>query len=135
MRSTIEVTKRRELLIYSAQMSTDELLGDPDLLRLDANGHVAADLKSGSGGSGDEDDVRLKKHSGVQLALRTDILEHPGFASTRRRFTWNVRGEEDVYDLKAPQAAGSPGTMWSTTQDAPARARHMTNRTGATTPA
>src|SRR6185312_133047 len=43
---------RKEPLIYSARISADDLLGDPDLLRLEIGGYVAGDIKSGAGEEG-----------------------------------------------------------------------------------
>ncbi len=40
---------RREPLIYSGRLSDAELLGVPDLLRLEDGGYVAIDSKSGAG--------------------------------------------------------------------------------------
>ena len=41
--------QRGEPLIYSARITADDLLGDPDLLRREGDGYVAGDIKSGSG--------------------------------------------------------------------------------------
>ncbi len=43
--------------------------------RREGDGYVAGDIKSGSGEEGQDDDAKLKKYYGVQLALYTDILE------------------------------------------------------------
>ena len=72
---TTEAMRNGVPLIYSARIAESGLLGDPDLLRKEAGGYVAGDIKSGSGEEGDEDNRRPKKHYGVQLALYTDILE------------------------------------------------------------
>ena len=60
-----EAMQRGEPLIYSARITADDLLGDPDLLRREGDGYVAGDIKSGSGEYGDGDDAKLKKHYGV----------------------------------------------------------------------
>ena len=55
---TREAMERREPLIYSGRIHADDLLGEPDLLRLEDDGYVAGDIKSGSGEEGGEDDPR-----------------------------------------------------------------------------
>ncbi len=55
---TNEAMQRGAPLIYSARISADDLLGDPDLLRREGNGYIAGDIKSGSGEEGDDDNVR-----------------------------------------------------------------------------
>lgn len=132
---TFEAMQRGEPLIYSARMSADELLGDPDLLRLEGDGYVAGDIKSGSGEYGDDDNAKLKKHYGVQVALYTDILERKGLASSRRPFIWDVHGEEVRYDLEEPQGKRDPWTMWGVYQDALSQAQHIVGKTKQTDPA
>lgn len=39
---------RREPLIFGGRLAIDELLGEPDLLRLENGGQVAVDIKSGA---------------------------------------------------------------------------------------
>ena len=78
--ATREAIARREPLIYSGRLSVHELLGEPDLLRLESGGYVAIDIKSGAGreSAEGEEEGRLRRHYGVQLALYTDILEQMG---------------------------------------------------------
>ncbi len=122
-RLTLEAMQRGESLIYSGRIASDDLLGDPDLLRKEGIGYVAGDIKSGSGEEGPEDDAELKKHYGVQLSLYTDILERKGLASSRKPFVWDIHGEEVAYDLDAPQGKRNPTTMWTIYQDTLAQAR------------
>ena len=126
---TLDAMERGEPLIYSARITADDLLGDPDLLRRAGNGYVAGDIKSGSGEYGDGDDAKLKKHYGVQLALYTDILERRGRASSKRPFVWDVHGEEVTYDLEEPQGERNPWTMWEIYQDALARSQRIVAQT------
>jgi predicted RecB family nuclease len=48
-RRTFEAMQRGEPLIYSARITADDPLGDPDLLRREGDGYVVGDIKSGSG--------------------------------------------------------------------------------------
>ncbi len=134
-RQTFEAMQRGEPLIYSARITADGLLGDPDLLRREGEGYVAGDIKSGSGEYGDGDDAKLKKHYGVQLSLYTDILERRGLASSRRPFVWDIHGEEVTYDLEEPQGKRNPWTMWEVYQEALARAQRIVAQTDRTAPA
>ncbi len=119
---TLEAMAERVPLIYSGRISADDLLGDPDLLRLEGESYIAGDIKSGGGEEGFEDAAKLKKHYGVQLALYTDILERKGLSAGRRPFVWDVHGEEMTYDLSEPQGTRNPWTVWelyeSTLEDA-----------------
>ncbi len=134
-RGTFEAMQRGEPLIYSARITADDLLGDPDLLRREGGGYVAGDIKSGSGEHGDGDDVRLKKHYGVQLALYTDILERRGLSSSRCPFVWDIHGEEVAYDLEEPQGSRNPWTMWGVYQETLSLAQRIVAQTEQTTPA
>ena len=95
-RLTSEAMEHKAPLIYSGRISAADLLGDPDLLRLEGNKYVAGDIKSGSGEEGHEDSSKLKKHYGVQIALYTDILERKGLSASRRPFVWDIHGEEVI---------------------------------------
>ncbi|MCH8135032.1 MAG: TM0106 family RecB-like putative nuclease, partial [Proteobacteria bacterium] len=134
-RKTLEAMQRGEPLIYSARLSADDLLGDPDLLRREGDTYVAGDIKSGSGELGQDDDAKLKKHYGVQLALYTDILERKGLASSRRPFVWDIHGEEVTYDLEEPQGILNPKTLWEIYQSTLAQAQRIAAQTEKTDPA
>ena len=45
---TLEAIENKEPLIYRGRISAGDLLGEPDLLRLEEDGYVAGDIKSGS---------------------------------------------------------------------------------------
>jgi len=134
-RLTHEAMQRGEPLIYSARISADDLLGDPDLLRREGDGYVAGDIKSGAGEEGQDDDAKLKKHYGVQLALYTDILERRGFAASRCPFIWDVHGEEVTYDLEEPQGKRNPWTIWGIYEATLAQAQRIFAETERTSPA
>lgn len=101
---------RGDTLIYSGRLSVDELLGEPDLLRKEASGYVAIDIKSGGGleGGDDEEEGKPKKHYGVQLALYTEILERLGRSAGRYGYIYDVHGKEIPYQLDAPIGPKSP---------------------------
>lgn len=111
--ATREAIARREPLIYSGRLSVHELLGEPDLLRLEAGGYVAIDIKSGAGreAAGDEEEGSVRRHYGVQLALYTDILEQMGLSAGRVGYILDRHGEEVPYDLDAPQGPRTP-SLW-----------------------
>jgi predicted RecB family nuclease len=113
--ATREAILRREPLIYSGRLSVHELLGEPDLLRLEHSGYVAIDIKSGAGreGADPENEGSLRREYGVQLALYTDILIRMGIAAGRYGFIWDVHRAETRYDLDVPLGARSP-SLWET---------------------
>jgi uncharacterized protein len=100
--ATRAALERREPLIYSGRLSVDELLGEPDLLRLENGGYAAIDIKSGAGKEGaDEDDEegRPKKTYGVQIALYTDILLRMNLAAGRYGYILDAQRREHRYEL------------------------------------
>jgi len=104
---------RQAPLIYGARLSVHELLGEPDLLRREGDRYVAIDIKSGAGreAADEEDEGRLRRHYGVQLALYTDILEQMGLSAGRHGYIWDVKGQETRYDLTVPLGPRSP-CLW-----------------------
>ena len=137
-RLTREAMDRREPLIYGGRISVDDLLGDPDLLRLEGGRYVAGDIKSGSGeesGSGDDDDGKPKVHYAVQLALYTDVLSRLGLSAGRRAFVWDVHGREVTYDFDESFKIKKPTTLWHKYVDALAEARTTISQTQNTLPA
>jgi len=107
---TLEAIEKKEPLIYRGRISADDLLGEPDLLRLDEDGYVAGDIKSGAGEEGVADDRRPKKHYAVQLALYTDILERKGLSRKREPFVWDIHGDEVTYELDELTGKRNPTT-------------------------
>ncbi len=69
-----------EKLIYGGRIRTQDLFGEPDLLRKQDGGYTAGDIKSGAGleGINEDTDGKPKRHYSVQLALYTDILRTIG---------------------------------------------------------
>ncbi len=134
-RLTWDAMRRGDPLIYSGRISADDLVGDPDLLRREGKGYVAGDIKAGAGEEGQEEDRKPKKHYAVQLALYTDILERRGLAVGRKPFVWDIRGDEVIYDLDAPQGQRNPTTLWQMYQETLAQARGTMARSEKTLPA
>lgn len=96
-RLTMEAISRGEPLIYGGRIRSGDLLGEPDLMRRQAGGYIAGDIKSGSGfedASDDLSDGKPKKHYAVQLGLYNDILEKMGVSAGRTPFIWDVHGRE-----------------------------------------
>ena len=125
-------------LIYGGRIRTGNLLGEPDILRLDDRlGYVAGDIKSGAGEEGDEDigTDKPKKHYAVQLALYTDILETIGLSKGRYPFVWDIHGEEVIYDLKAPQGPRTPQSLWGFYQEKLSQAEEIVSHPHTTLPA
>jgi predicted RecB family nuclease len=114
--ATREAIARNELLIYGGRLSAHELLGEPDVLRREAGGYVAIDIKSGAAleSDPDVDDApgKPKKSYGVQLALYTHILEHLGLSAGRHGYIWDVHGAEVRYELDTPVGPRSD-SLWA----------------------
>jgi predicted RecB family nuclease len=134
-RRTAEAMERGEALIYGGRIQADGLLGDPDLLRRDAAGYVAGDIKSGAGEEGPEDNSKPKAHYAVQLGLYTDILERKGLSAGRRAFVWDIHGQEVPYDFETPYGKRNPRTLWQDYEDALREAQAIANGTAKTLPA
>lgn len=131
-RRTLQAMQRGEGLIYGGRLETEDLLGDPDLLRREKVGYLPGDIKSGAGEEGPEEDRKPKKHYGVQLALYADILERLGLSAGRKGFIWDVHGEEVPYDLTAPKGVKTPKSLWDDYQAALFSARAILARRGGT---
>jgi uncharacterized protein len=139
--ATRDAIARQVPLIYSGRLSDDELLGVPDLLRLENGGYVAIDIKSGAGaefvpeeGSDDDAPSKPKKPYGVQLALYTDLLSRLGVSAGWYGYIWDVYGEEVRYDLMAPLGPRTP-SLWDLYLQARQAVGEALSRPGATRPA
>jgi predicted RecB family nuclease len=134
---TQEAIARGYRLIYAGRIRSGNLLGDPDLLRLQGDGYVAGDIKSGAGeeGANDSSEGRPKKHYAVQLAFYTDVLERMGMSAGRYPFIWDVHGDEVVYDLDAPQGTRHKQSLWQFYEDCLRQAGRIVSRREHTRPA
>jgi predicted RecB family nuclease len=134
---TTEALQQRVPLIYQGRIRAGDLLGIPDLLRLEGDKYAPIDIKSGRGEEGSDDDTEPtpKTHYAVQLALYVDILEQLGLSAGRHAYVWDIQGNEVLYDLSALYGKRSPRTLWNDYEDALAEARTILARTSATRPA
>ncbi len=91
-RLTFQAMERGDSLIYGGRIRAGNLLGEPDLLRMEDNGYVADDIKSGAGleGMSEESSGKPKKHYAVQLGLYTDILDQLGLSAGHKPFVWDL---------------------------------------------
>lgn len=110
---TMEAMVRGDNLIYGGRISTDDLLGEPDLLRKEEGGYVAGDIKSGAAEEGiaENEEGKPKKHYAAQLALYTDILERLGYAAGPQPFIWDIHGKEVIYKLDLPRGTRNPESL------------------------
>ncbi|MEJ2745543.1 MAG: PD-(D/E)XK nuclease family protein, partial [bacterium] len=136
-RITLEAMGRGDQLIYGGRIATDDLLGEPDLLRKCRSGYVAGDIKSGAGleGETDEADGKPKKQYAVQLSLYTDILERMGYSGGRTPFIWDIHGKEVEYDLDALHGKRNPVALWQVYCDTLTQARAIAAGNLSTLPA
>jgi uncharacterized protein len=136
-RATLDAMRAGTPLVYGGRLRHGDLVGEPDLLRLEGGGYVAGDVKSGRGeeGGDDEGPGRLKLHYAVQLALYTDLLERLGFSAGRRAFVWDVTGAEVTYAFDEPRGAKKPGTWWDAYRLHLDSAREIVERRETTRPA
>ena len=129
-RRTMEALGQRVPLIYQGRLRAGDLLGSPDLLRLEGDRYVPIDIKSGRGEEGGDDDTEPtpKPHYAVQLALYVDILEQLGLSAGRHAYVWDIQGHEVRYDFSQLYGKRDPRTLWQDYQDALADARPILAR-------
>ncbi len=134
---TLEAMDRKDPLIYGGRIKAGDLLGDPDLLRLENGRYIAGDIKSGAGEEGSEDEVTAKPkiHYAVQLAVYSDILRQLGRSTEAHAFVWDIRGEEVRYDFDGIYGKRDPHTLWQDYQDAIAEVRKIVSKSEETLPA
>ena len=114
-------------LIYGGRISSDDLVGEPDLLIRRGEGYIAADIKSGRGEEGDpdEDDPSLKLHYAVQVALYADVLSRLGSGTGHTAEVWDIKGKHVLYDLDTPRTSRGTETWWDRYLDVLASARSI----------
>ena len=116
---TLEAMRANVALIFHGRIESDDLAGEPDLLRLENGKYLPGDIKAGAGEEGDGEDRRPKKRYAVQLALYVDVLERLGFSDGKRRaFVWDVNDEDVPYDLMAAKGPRTPGSLWDDYEEA-----------------
>jgi len=134
---TREAMQNGTKLIYSGRISSDHLIGEPDLLRKEGNGYICGDIKSGSGLESENDlsESKLKTHYAVQLALYTDILERLGISGGPIPFVWDIHCREIKYDLNSQQSIRNPESWWVKYQNCLKEATQIVNHDLKTLPA
>jgi predicted RecB family nuclease len=134
---TLEAMDRKEPLIYSARIKSGDLLGEPDLLRLETGGYVAGDIKSGAGeeGGSDDEEGKAKIHYAVQLGVYSDILQQLGRSAGPRAFVWDIHGNEVPYKFDEAYGMRNSRTLWLDYQEALAGVRRIVSRAEDTLPA
>lgn len=136
---TREHMKAGTPLIYQGVIEHGDLLGIPDLLRVDEDGfYIPIDIKSGLGLEGIDDDIsggKLKSHYAVQLCLYSEILRKSGFASGNRGIILDIRGNEVLYELDLPRGARTPGSWTELYESIKEEVRLLLNNSASNTPA
>lgn len=134
-RATAAAMAARKPLIYRGCIRDGELLGTPDLLRLDDDGYVAGSIRSGAVDDGAEHPRTPRRGFAMQLALYTDILERMDLSAGRYGFVIDGRGDEIAYELDAPRGPRTALTLWQEYQKALALVREIVLGAGVTRPA
>lgn len=134
-RLTLEAMSQRTPLIYGGRIEDKELVGEPDLLRLNGDGYIAGDIKSGAGEEGEGDTASPKVHYAVQLGLYTDILQRKGLSGGFKAFIWDIHGNEVVYDFAEKHGIKNPRTMWQDYEECLDAAKVIVANNNATRPA
>lgn len=112
---TIEAMKAKTPLIYQGVLRYDNMLGIPDLLKIQPDGsYVPIDIKSGMGFDGGDDEEgepsKPKKHYAAQLCLYGDVLNRLGFSGSVRGKILDICQNEVEYDLSLPMGARTTDT-------------------------
>ena len=124
--ATLAAMRAGAALIYGGRITADDLLGEPDLLIRRDGHYIAADIKSGrgeTGGDEDEDDGKLKPHYAVQVALYADVLNRLGSGVGHVAEIWDIKGRHVAYDLDRPRHTRTEETWWDFYLDALAKVR------------
>ena len=126
-----------EKLIYGGRIRTQDLFGEPDLLRKQDGGYTAGDIKSGAGleGINEDTDGKPKRHYSVQLALYTDILRTMGVSGELEAFVWDINGQEVPYNLNVSRGPRTPDSMWQEYQSSLKHVQSIASREIKTLPA
>jgi len=114
---TTVAMKNKTPLIYQGVITSGELFGIPDLLKLMPDGqYMPIDIKSGKGFEGadqsDDEPGKPKKHYAVQLCLYSEVLINLGFAKDRIGSIIDISGNTVDYPLMGQQGLRNPLTWW-----------------------
>jgi len=116
-KKTIEAMNSKVPLIYQGVLMVDNIVGIPDLLRIDGDdNYIPIDIKSGKGMDGEDDssgkEGKPKKHYAVQLALYCDALNRLGFKNNKKGIIFDINAEETIYNLEDQIGARTIGSFW-----------------------
>jgi len=114
---TVAAMKNKAPLIYQGVLLYEDLVGIPDLLRLNSDGsYTPIEIKSGMGYAGaDEEngeDGKMKKHYAVQLALYVELLELLGFEHKNQGIILDIHRREADYNLDELINKTDKTTVW-----------------------
>ncbi|MBN2395306.1 MAG: TM0106 family RecB-like putative nuclease [Candidatus Atribacteria bacterium] len=106
-------------IIYGGRISTDLLVGEPDLLVKNDHEYLPGDIKSGSGleGESESSEGKPKLHYAIQMALYVDILQKLHYAKSRKSFIYDIHGRTIMYDLDNSKGRKSQLTWWEVYQN------------------
>lgn len=113
-------------VIVGGEIAEADLLGRPDLLRRDADGYLAGDIKLGTGGDGRAGVPRLRY--AVQVCLYSDILERMDRLSRPHGFIIDGNGETLEFALDV-NLGGSRGSLVDCYDEALEHARDIVDDT------
>jgi hypothetical protein len=144
-RQTLDAMNRREPLIYSARIKAGDLLGDPDLLRLETGGYVAGDIKSGAG---EEGGIGRRERKAENSLCGSAWCLHRHIAATNHEVThilpfriqalngryWSNNGQRSARTLTGSAAIDPTATLQRTPPAAVAHAVSSSGNTVANTP-
>lgn len=110
--ATLAAMSRGEPLIFGGRLTTDDKVGEPDLLQLDDDvGYLPGDIKSGGGFDGDAEHRKYKKTYAYQLAHYVDILKAKALGSGgATAFIIDGNATSVLYDLSLPQGVKNTQT-------------------------
>ncbi len=116
-KKTLEALNNKTPLIYQGVLQYENLLGIPDLLRLEPDGtYIPIEIKSGMGFAGVDEESgeggKMKKHYAVQLAFYVELLEILGFEHKNKGIILDVHKEEAVYNLNELLNQREKTTVW-----------------------
>lgn len=135
---TRKALKENIPLIYGGRLSTNDLVGEPDLLIKKEDGYIAGDIKSGSGMEGENhfSEGKLKLHYAIQLGLYIDILEQLNYScQSKISLIYDIHGKIITYHLEEQRKKYNQESWWKVYQQALSDVKKITEQKIITTPA
>jgi predicted RecB family nuclease len=135
--ATLDAIAARVPLIAGGRLRYREMVGEPDLLRLDDGAYIPVDIKAGGATDGGDDDTpgKPKLHYAVQLAFYVHLLEQLGVPTRRAGAILDIDGQDVPYALMEPRGPRTPGTLWDAFEETLARVQGILSKADATSPA